>query len=699
MIRRRSLLELATLSLGTSTGARAAGSYAQAPASQALPSAASDASCSFSLVAPARGRLPFALGFAFKPGEIPAGAGVLAQGLRLQASVLNRWQDGSIKFALLAGTAELEAAVPLVVQLGPGTAQPGAAGPGSDVLVRSRLHARVDCGGFGAVEWSGADWNAPFQTWASGPEMASWIYRKPVGDDPFLVAWLELRLWAQGEVEVLPWIENGYLKRPHATSKRALYRFSLDGRERFSREVDLPARCRTVLISGSALAHWKQEDPGVVAMQDGLHLQSTRLVPSYRARVAAGAAVVRALPERYEPLQQGGYSPTMGDGGYQPAIGLLPLWDVLFLTCSDRVRALQALQRNAFSAGRYAIHRRDEATNRPLRFSRHPHLSTDSSSTGELVPPASGTAAAPGGWDLAHHPSIGYLAYLATARSYFLEELQFAATENYLYQVDDLRRFAQGVFLSASGAATTRGAAWANRTLLQAASATPDGDALHAEFVASLEANIRFNHGTYVAQPNNPFGIVAPYAYSYDKPGGPIVHEAAWQQDFYTAAFGYMQAAEPPISRKARARLAEFFAWKARSIIGRLGGTEASEWLYADAAVYLFVVAPDGPADWARGTGPWARDWGALYRATFGHANPGVDPGELRGGYFPNGSSYWGNLLPAICYAVDHGVPGAAAAHARLSGAANWPQLLASFDEIPIWGLRCAGPDAKAGPQ
>jgi hypothetical protein len=52
----------------------------------------------------------------------------------------------------------------------------------------------------------------------------------------------------------------------------------------------------------------------------------------------------------------------------------------------------------------------------------------------------------------------------------------------------------------------------------------------------------------------------------------------------------------------------------------------------------------------------------------------------------PNG--YWGNLMPAIAYAVDHGAPGASAAWARLTGASNWSVLAsAGFDDIPIWGI------------
>ena len=51
-------------------------------------------------------------------------------------------------------------------------------------------------------------------------------------------------------------------------------------------------------------------------------------------------------------------------------------------------------------------------------------------------------------------------------------------------------------------------------------------------------------------------------------------------------------------------------------------------------------------------------------------------------------SGYWGNLLPAISYAVDHGAPGAPAAWGRLIGASNWVVLRSSgFGNTPIWGV------------
>jgi hypothetical protein len=366
---------------------------------------------------------------------------------------------------------------------------------------------------------------------------------------------------------------------------------------------------------------------------------------------------------------------------------------VLYLTAPSQ-KTQASLIVNAFGAGRYGIHFRDETTQRPLLFSSYPNLvvgggsgisSSGASSKSSYTPNATGTA--PATWASSHQPSLGYLAYLVTGRWYFMEETQFVATLNYLKNTDTQRLQSQGVFQSAAGANTTRGAAWAIRSLAQAACATPDDDtALRGELLASLQANIDWNHARYVAQPNNPFGWVMPYS-DYTGVGDGVYVEAAWMQDFYTAAFGYAKALRPAVSEASSQRLSEFFAWKARSIVGRLGGGATSDYLYADAAQYTIAVAASDTPDFVAGAGPWHADWGAIYAATLKTPNPGAAPG-LRGGNFPDASSYWGNLQPAIAYAVQHQVPGAVQAYQRMTGAANWRQLESGFNLSPVWSVR-----------
>jgi hypothetical protein len=279
------------------------------------------------------------------------------------------------------------------------------------------------------------------------------------------------------------------------------------------------------------------------------------------------------------------------------------------------------------------------------------------------------------------------MAYLLTGRFYFMEEVQFAATVHFLKNTDTQRQFTAGVFLSAVGANTTRGAAWATRTLAQAACVTPDSDtALRGEFIASLESNVNFYHGRYVAIPNNPHGFVQPYS-DYTTNGDGKYFEATWMQDFFTAAYGYALDMDIALTATGATRMKEFFAWKARSIIGRLGGTAPTDYLYRDAAVYTIAVAPTDTPDYTNGTGPWFANWGEVYTATTGSPNSGI-AGDLRGGYFPDSTSYWGNLQPAIAYAVEHNIPGALDAYRRMTGASNWPLLANNMNAQPVWSVR-----------
>jgi len=52
-------------------------------------------------------------------------------------------------------------------------------------------------------------------------------------------------------------------------------------------------------------------------------------------------------------------------------------------------------------------------------------------------------------------------------------------------------------------------------------------------------------------------------------------------------------------------------------------------------------------------------------------------------------TSYWGNLQPAIAYAVEHGAVGSLDAYNRMVGAPNWQPAAKYFDtETPVWSVR-----------
>jgi hypothetical protein len=214
-------------------------------------------------------------------------------------------------------------------------------------LQASGTTASVQFGSFGTAAWSAGDWGTPTQTTVSGPQMSSWTYRKPIGGDAHLVAWLEVRAYRGGRVEVLPWIENGFLKVAGPTSKSATATFTLGGTQRFSQALTLLNHQRAVLASGSTLTHWVGGDPQVTPRHDAAYLMATKLVPNYRANSSANSPLFGRLATSYTPLDLANFPDAMGTAGYHPSIGLLPEWDVAYLSSAGDPRAYRAVVINA----------------------------------------------------------------------------------------------------------------------------------------------------------------------------------------------------------------------------------------------------------------------------------------------------------------------------------------------------------------
>ena len=614
----------------------------------------------------------------------------MASGVEVQTVVKNRWPDGSAKFAVVSGQTDLAANTWRTIGLSVGAAPAAASAVSLADLKATGASASIQFGSFGTASWSAGDWDTPTQNWVSGSQMSSWTYRKPIGSDAHLVAWLEVRAYKGGRVEVLPWIENGFLRVASPTSKSSTATFTLSGTQRFSQSLALLNHQRAVLASGTTLTHWTGGDPQLSVRHNTPYLVSTKLVPNYRGVTPASSALFNRLPTSYTPLAQASFQTEMGATGYHPAIGLLPEWDVAYLTSGGDPRALRAVLINGYAAGRYGIHFRDETTQRPLLFASYPNLvigggsgvsNSGSSSTGSYTPTASGSS--PPDFDQAHHPAMGYMAYLLTGWNYYAEENQFLATANFLKQNDTTRKFTQGVFESSVGTGITRGAAWATRSLAQAATITPDADALRAQFVTSLDSNIAYYHGRYVVTPNNPLGLVQPYDH-YSSTGAWA--GAPWMEDFFTATYGYLKELQNH-SASSQTKLDDFLAWKYRSVVGRLGGSGNTEFSYRYGAQYNVNYAPTNSADYVSGAGPWYANWGEVARAMAIPTSGNL--GEpLESGYPTEPTSYWGNLMPALSYAVDHGAAGAQDAWTRVTSASNFPTQAQGYNDNPVWGVK-----------
>lgn len=663
---------------------------------------------------------PFALGHAFKQGDVPVGSQVVAPFADFQCTPKNVWPDGSLKFAVLAGRANVSGTTPLSVQLSIGTPSTGTN------IAASSISAvvTIDCGTFGAVTFSGSDWATPFDTWVSGPKMSWFRYRKPVASDPHLVVWIEARVWSGGEVEIFAPLENGYFFKAAPTNKSATFSLTLGGTQRVSTAIDLKHHQRTPLLTGAALAYWLGADPGVTPFPDPAYLQATELVPSYNSLAAGSTSALGSLlPTTYTPLQQGGFnysSDVMSGTGYQPAIGLLPTHDAAYFTCNDNpVLRYQSVVRNGFSAGRYGIHFRDETTNYPPKYSAYKtaglwpggSIKNAGDVNGAVTPAATGGEAPQ--YDPAHCPSMGYLAYLLTGRPYFMEEAQFNAIVTHFCYTDWVRAGGRdGVaYTGADGASgicvgfpEMRTAAWSFRNLVQACSATPDGHPLQVEFVHSVEENCRFFNAKYSGQSSNLFGMIAGGEGDYGALSTAATHPQ-FMNYFVTGAWGYALALNLPISTTAKSQMSTFFTWKAKGVIGTLG--DSNDFWYVNGAPFIIPSSPDKTTNYNKiedGTATWFATYKQAYDVLVGQLPPNygtpysTTEGVLR---YEEASlrsrGVWGNLMPAIAYAARHNVTGAAEAIARVTSASNYNLFTSELSINPVWGVVPSGQTQTGG--
>ena len=342
--------------------------------------------------------------------------------------------------------------------------------------------------------------------------------------------------------------------------------------------------------------------------------------------------------------------------------------------------------------------------------------------------------------------------------NYFIEETQFIASACHYKSGNLPREDARGI-QRPDTAVTPRGVAWALRSLAQAAVLTPDDDPVADGYLSIVESNANYNHTIYVAQPNNGFGLMAPYGDAYTPgargttldgssatevrlstavnategkyvgwflriggekrtitafrgatrtavvdapftvPTSAVAFSVAddvnrvpmWMEDFITGVIGYQLGLKMHLSATGQTQLREFFHWKARSVVGRFGAPGVStEFNYCDAAQFELAATPSDTPDFIGGTGPWYANWGEIYRATTGQDNVATASDRLRGAYFPTATSYWGNLVPALAYAVQHGASGAAAAYARMTSDPGWPAFVADMHANPVWGVKPA---------
>lgn len=626
----------------------------------------------FTLTSPNTGTHPFMLGHAFAEGDVTSASDIVSDtsGVTLRAVPKRLWNDGSVKHAVLVGTAAMVAATPLSISLKTGTEAGGVALTAADIATAAPS-ASIQIGAVGTVTL-GDLLASPFRTWISTTEMVEAHYRSVVGAHADLVSWWYVRLWSDGTMHVRVAVENGFLNDAASTQTHTVTAI-IGGATVHNASVAHYAHTRYD-VDG-----WIGGDPDVTPAHSVQYLVDTKLVSNYWKR-SPSAGTLNGLEQTYTPMQLSPHPVDGGAGGFSEHIGPMPNWDALYVTTADS-RAHAAVIAASRALTTYAIARRSAATN---RIAKPSDASTYSLADFSIINTA-------GRLEFNHLQNTGFLAYLITGEYFHYETMAH------------LTAMVHFVHTNGNGSGTnrillleTRGTGENLRQLGHFAAIAPREGADAADLAIVTEyQTLLANNAAYWADRTqdvgmNPLGTLYQYVLGAWDTTGTV---AVWMQQYWVGAMGQVSNMAP---------LADMTDWNAardwmyRWPVGLAGTVGATNFCYTRAgSEYGVEVNNDNDTDPTTFYG----DWGEVWTNTFGSANTSCpDGGTLQGtgSSAPNIAATnhrWSVFLQAIAYAVEHNATGADAAWARFIGASNFSAIETgsaapdNFNDTPVWGI------------
>lgn len=612
----------------------------------------------------ASGVVPVMAGIVFPQGAVNGPLGASDAGLRVV--VKRTWNDGSVKHAVVCGL--VDAAQRITFNTAPiaGTALVAA-----DIQTAAPT-AVVDLGVLGSVSLASL-LATPSETWISTEKMVECHYRGQFGTTD---VWVEfhVRLWSNGKMWIRAVVENSNRILANGVNQSLTGTVTIDG-------VVVTTYSSTLLYRNTQHIHERwvgatQYD--VVVNHDVRQITRTKLVPNYGMSSSISDSALNALPTTYAIGSRLLFQQDMGDTGFQLGIGLLPNWDAMYIVSGD-YRAWKSVLAHGKACFNYPILWREGS--RMLCPTDHPNDNYGGTGHGG----GAGFTAGVLRWESAHHPSMGYLSYMLTGDALYADALLGLAATHF-----------QNINTAYGGSGTlrlnynqqTRDTAWFQRTLGQVSAIIPD-DAQELAPIREWLAN-QINYFSTIslensAAVNSQLGY--PQTISTYNPASPLT-VAPWMHNFWIAAMGYVSE----IDAVTGSNLPKFEAlrnWMYRGIVGLLG--DGSGYCYANASRYTICVSNETVPNYAvRNAADIYQTWAEVFSATMGSASCATAMGGT-GAEAPEGAyaGYWGNLLPAISYAVDHQAPGADAAYGRMTSATNWSALASSgsnWSSTPVWG-------------
>lgn len=344
---------------------------------------------------------------------------------------------------------------------------------------------------------------------------------------------------------------------------------------------------------------WTQSTPELYVEPSVKYLQSTGAISNY-ADLSPSEDLLDSVRQHVAPMQRGDQSRDMGDTGAQAAIGPLPRWTSTFVVSGDR-RAFNWMLANDDAVGSYGFHYRDTQSGRPVTIVDHPYITiadrnwarqAGGAFADDFLPSCESDCSNPNHFDMAHHPSIGYVPYLVTGDFYYLEEMQFTASYIELWANPAYRNHDKGRLLRSYQ--QVRSQAWSLRSISDAAFATPDDDPMKSYFVDQINYIVQDYLDSYVDAAGHELHTLDGYGavhYPANRPTN--VSIAPWQADFFTWAAGHAAEQRVPGAQRLIDWLSEFQIGLMTS--AKTGDRDGFCWIVASGYTFKLRASNDAP--------------------------------------------------------------------------------------------------------
>lgn len=671
------------------------------------------------------GSQPWTFGQAFKQGDVPSGQFITAisGASSSQADVRNRWPDGSVKYAVLSGVSTFASGTASVVVGTTGSAPSSSTVAEPTNLANTNVVLSPGAGSFpiatGATYAINSVLSIDRSTWSRGSGgrvrkilgtvMSEFHYYQPTNDAQLSIWWY-VRAYASGAVEIEVMLENGWFGLASPAEKDYSATINVNG-------VAVATYSNLVHYSFTRWSNvfWFSGDSPITPRHDPAYLRASKMVPNYGYTSPTATAYANLLASAINPtpFALGDYNLQMGDTGDSDSIGVLPQWEAVFCCAADP-RAYKAVISNSRGTGRWPVHFRDETTGRCANHVSYPSATITSSwGTNRAVPTSNGGSPA---WDIPHHPSTGYTAYLIEGRWSQLETLQFVgmvsivdgnpATRNVLGS-------GGGVIACVNAPMTTRGAAWSWRSVGQCAAVSPTtlngaapataDTAVTNGFRTSIDNSMSWMKQNYIDGTLNSgkFKNVLGYTGIYD--GGDDGPQTAgnytqfwgraWMEMFQVHAIAYISDLGIEGITQANLNLVRDFKYEYPL---RMTGVDTT-WNFRRAACYNIPYCSNtdlsNPVFFT--TQQAFLQWLAFEGLTHISANAGdtLKNHDVETDMDPSGTSndadgYWAPIIAILSIAIEHGKAGAAASFARVTAASNYNPVGDLINDKPKWGIR-----------